>query len=272
VSAKRVLLAVLLAELLSAVLLIDRAGAPATPRIAAPAPIVAPAAAPAASTTLTLPDGRTVHLLAMGGRDSAALLEGIAGEIGTAAQAVSAFWGTDWRRDIEIVATGDDAQFAALSGLPSPSDIAAVTTSERILFAPGAATMTPASLRIVLRHELFHYASRPATTADAPRWLTEGVADYVARPAPAAPLPADAATRLPTDADLDNAGAARSLAYDHAWLFSRYLADRYGAQALRKLYVRACGPGHPDVATAMREVLGAAPDAVVAGWRAWPAR
>ena len=55
------------------------------------------------------------------------------------------------------------------------------------MFAPGAAAMSDASLRIVLRHELFHYASRAETAADAPRWLTEGVADFVARPLPAAP-------------------------------------------------------------------------------------
>lgn len=51
--------------------------------------------------------------------------------------------------------------------------------------------MSEASLRIVLTHELFHLAARTGTALDAPRWLVEGVADFVARPA--APLPAGAA-------------------------------------------------------------------------------
>ncbi|EUA23932.1 peptidase MA superfamily protein [Mycobacterium xenopi 4042] len=38
----------------------------------------------------------------------------------------------------------------------------------------GAAAMSDAALRIVLRHELFHYAARADTALDAPRWLTEG--------------------------------------------------------------------------------------------------
>ena len=61
------------------------------------------------------------------------------------------------------------------------------------MFAPGAAAMSDASLRIVLRHELFHFASRADTAADAPRWLTEGVADFVGRPP--APRPAGRRTR-----------------------------------------------------------------------------
>jgi hypothetical protein len=36
--------------------------------------------------------------------------------------------------------------------------------------------------------------------------------------------------------------------------------------------VRACGPGHPDIATAARDTLGSDLDEVVAGWRHWQAR
>jgi hypothetical protein len=131
-------------------------------------------------------------------------------------------------------------------------------------------------LRIVLRHELFHFASRAATAADAPRWLTEGVADFVGRPA--TPRPPDAAVLalgphasrgLPTDAELD--GPDRSRAYDRAWWFSRFVADAYGTDTLRALYLRACGPGHPDAVTAVRETLGADLPTVLARWRHWMA-
>lgn len=151
------------------------------------------------------------------------------------------------------------------------SDIAAATTPQRIVFAPGAAAMSDGALRIVLRHELFHYAARADTAADAPRWLTEGVADFVGRPPEPRPGPQRAAdlARLPTDTDLDTAGATRSLAYDRAWWFARFVADRYGTATLRTLYLAACGPGHADVETAVRDTLGADLPEVVSTWRRW---
>jgi len=129
--------------------------------------------------------------------------------------------------------------------------------------------MSDASLRIVLRHELFHFASRPRTAGDAPRWLTEGVADFVGRPS--IPRPANGAqlAKLPTDAELSDPGPAGSQAYDRAWWFTRFVADVYGTDALRALYVRACAPGHPDAATAVRDTLGADLPAVLVRWQHW---
>ena len=74
---------------------------------------------------------------------------------------------------------------------------------------------------------------------------------------------------LPTDADLDTVGPTRTLAYDRAWWFTRFVADRYGTPALRRLYLRACGPGHPDVEAAVSETLGADLDEVLVAWRRW---
>ena len=131
--------------------------------------------------------------------------------------------------------------------------------------------MSPDSLRVVLRHELFHYAARAQTASDAPRWLTEGVADFVGRPPAPLPGPQRAAELavLPTDAELDTPGEVRSLAYDRAWWFSRFVADRYGTQALRQLYLAACGLDHVDVDTAIRSVLRADTTEVLAAWRSW---
>lgn len=170
-----------------------------------------------------------------------------------------------------MVVTESTEQFRVL-GHGGP-DIAAATTADGIVFAPGAADMSDTALRIVVRHELFHFAARRQTVADAPLWITEGVADYVARPPSAPPGPQRAAllARLPDDAELQTAGPARSLAYDRAWWFSRYVADRYGPDTLRALYLRACGPGHPDPATAVRETLHEDIDDVLAQWRRWMA-
>jgi hypothetical protein len=263
---KRPLLGLLLlVELIIAGALLSRppAAAPGRPPTATSASLTTPTAA---STTETLPDGRSVRLVGLGGQQTAPLLGRIKAQMDEASEAVTAFWSPEWPRDVLIVAAASDAQFASLAG--GGADIAATTTAERIMFAPGAAAMSDATLRIVLRHELFHYAARADTAADAPRWLTEGVADFVARPP--APPPPNAAelAQLPTDADLDTAGV-RSLAYDRAWWFSRFVADQYGTATLRALYLRACGHGHPDAATAVRDILGADLDAVLTRWRQW---
>jgi hypothetical protein len=255
----------LVAELICALILVGRSQpAPERPVVAAPASVTTPTAA---STTETLNDGRKVRLVGLGGAHTAPLLARIGAQMNDAAHAVTAFWGPDWPRDVLIVAAGSDAEFGRLAG--GGPDIAATTTAERIMFAPGVAAVSDASLRIVLRHELFHFASRAETAADAPRWLTEGVADFVGR-APT-PRPEDGAelAAIPTDADLDAAGPAGSAAYDRAWWFSRFVADAYGTATLRALYLRACGPGHPDVATAVRDTLGADLLEVLARWRHW---
>jgi hypothetical protein len=232
--------------------------------VAAPATLTTPTTA---STTETLNDGRRVHLVSLGGAHTTPLLTRIAAQMNDAAQAVSAFWGPDWPREVVIVAAGSDAEFGSLAG--GGPDIAATTTAERIMFAPGAAAMSDASLRIVLRHELFHFASGASTATDAPRWLTEGVADFVGRPSTPRPRGAEGLARLPNDAELNTAGPDGTSAYDRAWWFSRFVAEEYGTATLRALYVRACGPGHPDVAIAVRETLGADLPTVLARWRHW---
>ena len=228
---------------------------------------------------------RTVRLIALGGPSSDRLLSGIAASLGAAVDAVETFWGVDWSRDVSVVVAGSGEQFRqAAGGGPEPqwADIAAVTVAdhvdpahrvavgERIVFAPGAANMSAQALRIVLTHELFHYAARADTALDAPHWLTEGVADFVARPSAARPSAAPSvALTLPSDAELDNAGPQRSLAYDRAWWFARFVADTYGTATLRAFYSAACGAGHSDVQSAIRDVLGTDDGEVLARWREW---
>ncbi|MGE2817385.1 hypothetical protein ACQI5H_19895 [Mycobacterium heidelbergense] len=255
--------------------------APDTSAKPAPAPVSHPSLTPA---PLLVRD-RAVRLLGGGGPATDRLRSRIAANIGAAVDAVEAFWGIGWPRDISVVATGSDDQFrSAAGGGPAAqwADIAAVTVvdrvdpahrvavGQRIVFAPGAANMSEAALRIVLTHELFHYAARIDTALDAPRWLSEGVADFVARPP--APVPAEAAeavVALPSDADLDTPGPQRSSGYDRAWWFARFVADTYGGAKLRAFYLGACGAGHADLPTAARDVLGTDPAALLARWKHW---
>ncbi len=229
---------------------------------------------------------RVLRMTNLGGPQSHTLPARIAADIGQAVDAVEAFWGTDWPRDIDVVTTGSQQQFEARAGGPAGrwADIAAIAVADRvdpaqrialgqrIVFAPGAAGMSERSLRIVLGHELFHYAARADTALDAPRWLTEGVADYVARPH--APLPdvTPPPTALPSDADLSAPGPQRSQAYDRAWLFALFVADTRGAPTLRALYRAACGEQHADLPDAVHDVLGTDMAGTLADWQQWLAR
>lgn len=239
-------------------------------------------------------DDRSVRLISLGGAHTDGLLTRVSDDIGGAVAAVEKFWGTDWQHEIVIIATDSDPQFVGDAGLDPREqwgDTAAVSvadhvdldrrqaTGQRIIFAPGASAMSDAALRLVLTHELFHFAARTDTALDAPRWLSEGVADYVARPP--TPIPPDAAAtaharELPTDAELDVPGPDRSLGYDRAWWFARFVADTYGVNALRQLYLRACGPDEGDragdLATAVRQALGVDLNTVRAGWAQWLTR
>ncbi|UXA09428.1 hypothetical protein KXD96_18500 [Mycobacterium sp. SMC-2] len=251
-----------------------------------PAQLVTPARSQVSAATKSLVvGGRTVRLTGLGGPAGDRLLLRVASGIGAAINAVEAFWGVHWSRDILVVAAHTDEEFrAAAGGGPAAqwADIAAVTVvdrvdpahrtavGERIVFAPGAANMTEGALRIVLAHELFHYAARADTAPDAPRWLTEGVADFVARPR--TPVPADALPvplTLPSDADLDVSGTQRSLAYDRAWWFARFVADTYGTAKLHDLYLAVCGVGHTDVAAAVPDVLATDTPGLLVHWHDW---
>lgn len=268
---------VLAVELISGVSRVS----PSTQPDSAPAPAVS--AAPAG---LVVGDHRTVELINLGGPETGALLDRIAAAIGPAVEAVEAFWGTDWSHRLTVTATGTDQQFAILAsrdtaGDPAQwSDIAAVAVADgvdrqrrvvsgqQVVFAPGAVGMTAAALRIVLTHELFHYAARLDTAVDAPRWLTEGVADFVARPVTpgdSPPLP----MWLPSDADLTATGPRRAQAYERSWWFARYVGQRYGADGLRRLYLAACGPDRPDLAATVHRVLGSPLPDVLADWQHW---
>ena len=283
--------AVLVAEFAAASILIVGVGAGmsaqsvSTPRVSTSPGETSPGET-SPGETVVVGDGRTARLVSLGGARTDALLTRIGADIGAAVDAVERFWGTDWGRgdstEITIVATDSDSQFVNTAHLDQRgqwTDIAAVsvadevdlaerrTAGQRIVFAPGAAAMSDSGLRIVLAHELFHLASRADTALDAPRWLTEGVADFVARPP--SEIPAGVGAELPSNAALDVSGPERAAGYDRAWWFARFVADSYGTDGLRRLYVAACGPGHSDVAVAIERALGTDVAGLQTRWARW---
>lgn len=269
--------AVLIAELAAASMLLTRLPHPSSPF---------PLPALSASAPSILAGGRTVRLLSLGGTRTDGLLARVRAELGGAVDSVEWFWGTDWGHgddpEITVAATDSEARFLDQAHLDIRrrwADIAAVsvadevdlaeraTSGQRIVFAPGASAMNDSALRIVLTHELFHLAARSDTALDAPRWLTEGVADFVARPPSA--IPAGTSAELPSDAALDESGVERSAAYDRAWWFARFVADTYGTDGLRRLYAAACGPHHADLAVAVQQTLGTDLPGLKLRWASW---
>ena len=210
--------------------------------------------------------------------------------------AVDDFWGDDWRRRAAVIVTGSTGDFAELTRTESADVTVAaaatiyastdpagrVVTGQRIVFAPGAAQLSPAALAVVLRHELFHVAARLDTAGDAPLWLTEGVAEYVGRyqasedftdaaPELAAEIAAgDVPERLPTDAEFSVASEQARVAYQSAWSFAAFIADKYGRDKLREVYLAvARGGSTATTDAALSATLGVAAPRLISDWQKW---
>ncbi|MET9698257.1 hypothetical protein ABZY31_15205 [Streptomyces sp. NPDC006529] len=217
-------------------------------------------------------------------------LEEVAVVAGRAVPEVSAAWPRPWAgRVVVVVPAGLDAM-AALLGRPADSyrGLAAVTTglvgvspapADRVVVNPQAYEgLSEPGRQVVLTHESTHVATRSATTAATPLWLSEGFADWVAyrstgrTPAEAAPalrravgrgelpsaLPPNEAFTFGSDAQ------AMARAYEGAWLACRLIADRWGEAALVRLYADA---GRRPLPTALRDALDTDLSALTRTWQ-----
>ncbi|MDY6811403.1 MAG: hypothetical protein SW127_20730, partial [Actinomycetota bacterium] len=210
--------------------------------------------------------------------------------------AVTAFWGDDWPRRAVLVATARPVEFSALAR-SAGTDVAAaaaatvysrvdsdddVAVGQRVVLTPSAVRFSAAALGVVLRHELTHVAARVVTAAGAPLWITEGVPEYVGRKgtyvrfADAAPdlaVAVDAGqlpTDLPADADFAVDSDAARIAYQSAWSVAAYVADRFGEDRLRELYLGVAATDDPArQGGAIADALGISRAELVAGWRRW---
>jgi hypothetical protein len=227
------------------------------------------------------------------------LLGTLAADVDQTVPVVDSVWGTDWSQRLVVTVpgsademraeVGDAAQvagleldaFAAVAVADSVDRSTGVVTGQRIELSPGTATrMSPQALLVVLRHEATHIAARATTVDGAPMWLLEGFADYVGyrdsglAPREAAPdlVRAVHAGALPDgppeDAVFRSTGPGLQLAYQQAWSLARYIAGRWGQQALVDLYRQAAS--HPDgsaVEPAVRAVLHTEVPDLMSGWR-----
>lgn len=210
-----------------------------------------------------------------------------------AVRAVEAFWGADWPRKVVVVATGTGRQFTQVSGAPDADGAAAAATvftgidadktvrGQRVVLTPNAQQIPAPALGVVLRHEITHVATRSITSAKAPLWVTEGLAEYVGRKdtyrrlADAAPDLASAVRSgsgprtLPADADFAVSGPRAGLAYQSAWSLWAFIATRFGEDKLKTLYRRAAAGDAAVADAAISSELKITGGDLVTQWRRW---
>ncbi|MFE7607080.1 hypothetical protein [Streptomyces celluloflavus] len=207
------------------------------------------------------------HTLVLGTAADPARLRDLADRADAAVPAVRAAWRGNWPGQVVVEAPDSVGGMAQLLGSDDPSGytgIAAVTTTEagtaaaapadRVIVNPDAYDeLNDLGRTVVLTHETTHVATRTATTAATPLWLSEGFADWVAyrgsrrAPAVAAPELSRAVAagqlpgRLPADGDFGFKGGADRLAraYEGGWLACRMIADKWGEAKLMAFYREA---------------------------------
>ncbi|MFH8888841.1 hypothetical protein [Streptomyces sp. NPDC017949] len=234
---------------------------------------------------------RGAHTLVLGVGQSPRTLSDIAAEADRAVPAVSSAWPGKWAGRVVVLVPGTLDAMAALLGRPADAyrGLGAVTTgrtgtgpapADRVVVNPeGYAQLSDRGRRILLTHETTHVATRAATTARTPLWLSEGFADWVAyrdtglSPAEAAPAlgravrSGEVPAELPPDEAFSFGGdpEAQARAYEGAWLACRLVADKWGGAALTALYERA---GREPLPTATVETVGGDPAGLTTAWQA----
>ncbi|MFB7374737.1 hypothetical protein ACFC0D_33410 [Streptomyces sp. NPDC056222] len=241
---------------------------------------------------------RGARSLVLGVGQSEERLKAIAAAADRAVPAVSAAWSRPWAGRVVVLVPASLDAMGGLLGAPATSyrGIAAVTTGEvgggpdapadRVIVNPEAyGVLGEFGQQVVLTHETTHVATRTATSAATPVWLSEGFADWVAyrgtgrTAAQAAPelrravRAGDVPAVLPDDKAFAFGGDAEALAraYEGGWLACELIAERWGEAKLTAFY-RAVG-AHPGregaVEKALTETLGTSPEEFTAAWRAF---
>jgi hypothetical protein len=234
--------------------------------------------------------------LVLGPSNDTALLHTLAGEVDSAVGAVTAVWGRAWSQRVAVIVPASAAEFTALTG-SGVRDVSAAAVTEGLDPASGRpygqrlvlnpeqlGTLTPVGRGIVLRHEITHLATATATADITPRWLVEGLADYVGNRGSGQDVRTAAAelhvavaggrlpAQLPTDSAFAASGAGLARAYEQSWLACRLIAQRAGQSGLLTFY-RAVGaalaPRAQAVAAAFARVLHESQASFTRQWRAY---
>ncbi|MFN2517954.1 MAG: hypothetical protein ABR604_02760 [Jatrophihabitantaceae bacterium] len=236
--------------------------------------------------------------LVLGHPQDSAQLAPIAAAVDAAVPVVTGVWGVGWARQVAVLVPASDQELAALAGQGSAlTDISALTVfdaqdsaggtryGQRLVLNPHALSqLTPAGLRIVVQHEVTHMASAAGTGPGSPRWLVEGLAEYVGNLGNEQPVRVAASelgtevaagrlpAALPTDAEFAPGTARLRQVYEESWIACRLIAARVGQAGLVRLY-RLVGASPdatgPAVQAALQRVLRESTVAFSMRWRTY---
>jgi hypothetical protein len=203
------------------------------------------------------------HGIVIGHPDDAKAVAGIQREVESAVAHVTSFVGKAWGEKVVVVLPADHDELNRVLEDPQvPFDFAAIArplstlpgddsfrdfAGSRVVINPDGFKVGRPFTRILIRHEITHVALFDRTGPLSPKWLIEGIAEYVGNagaPYPPARLGADLGElidksgvpdHLPSDSDfglINDAGVG----YNSGWLLCRYIASKYGRAKLFALY------------------------------------
>lgn len=225
-----------------------------------------------ATRPVELPPTETVHckgavLTVSSGTVTSSSCDGalagrVAGLVDDSVAGVADILDIGWSRRVDVVIPATDSELVSLVG-PAFADMAGIAirdgASQRVVLnRVRAASLTPLELRVLLRHEITHVATRDLTSDSTPLWLVEGFADWVAFHGlglslrQAAPLLTPDVSALP----VDFGGPGRDLAYQQAYSIMVYLESRLGERGVVDFFLQHAAQSAVD--------RGAVD---VAGWR-----
>jgi hypothetical protein len=140
----------------------------------------------------------------------------------------------------------------------------------RVVFNPATLGTGDEELQHTLTHELAHVALGLVTSDSTPRWLVEGMAEYVAYASEDTPDSVVrqyarhvSATALPPDGSFYDSADN----YVLSWLAVKMIALRYGQAKAFALY--EWFQGHSDADEGLRAVLGTSLSGLTAAWLAY---
>jgi hypothetical protein len=166
--------------------------------------------------------------------------------------------------------------------------VAAVTTSADASLAPGSplhvfvnpevfGRLERLAAQVVMTHEAVHVVTEAPLAQQAPLWLLEGFADYVALRDVDLPVTRSAGQviaqvqdagvpdALPSRVEFDTAGTHLGATYEAAWLACVVLAEQGGERALVDLYRDVLGGA--DIDAALERRVGWTTDELTTAWQ-----
>ncbi|MFJ5992404.1 hypothetical protein [Lentzea sp. NPDC092896] len=193
-----------------------------------------------------------------------ALASRVSGSLDSSVREVADILDVSWARRVDVVVPATDSELVSLVG-PAFADMAGIAirdsdgSGQRVVInRVRASALSDVELRVLLRHEITHVATRDLTSDSAPLWLVEGFADWVAFHGmglslrQAAPLLKSDVSALP----VDFGGTGRDLAYQQAYSIMVYLESRLGERGVVDFFLR-----HASMSSVDPSVVD------VAGWR-----